>query len=214
MMDRHVSPATMLAITGTILSALGCATTARIDPNLAFAAQEGKIPKKVGLFVGAKVREFVAETNYAWITFRVPLGESLAPNAQRALKQLFADVPLTDSVSARSITERQLDHIVSIDFGSGTGIDLGVFTFSPNTVAVELIWTAHNRGASKIAEGKERVAASRRSLWGFLGGIIGNYGYMRSLQRAGDAAMQGALELVAERLSENRDKLFGTGSLQ
>ena len=195
-----------LCVTSMLVAAAfttGCATTANVRPNLVFADRSPNIETRGGLYIAATTKEHVVKASYFGTEYRIPLGQAMEPNARASLAKVLSSVEVLDSKTGDNV-----DRVFEIQVDPRSSIDLGTFTFSANAVKVCLTCNVYDKQGQCVWSQYLEEEGKKRSWWGFLGGLAGNYGYISSLRLSAEAGLQKALEKLNDKVLEDRQKVF------
>ncbi len=200
--------AAAIAVLGVMALLSGCATTAHIKSDITFQQRAKVIAEPVGLYVSQDTRDYVAIGNYSGFSYKVPLGESIEPNAMSSLEKVFKSVRVVDDLKV-SGTEGDVPlRIFALEVEDSTQIHLGTFTFSSNEIVLDLLCKAYNRDGQTVWEKKIHTKAKKWSAWGLLGNIAGTHGYISSLRQAGEESLRLSLEELNDSILAEENVIF------
>lgn len=191
----------------TMLS--GCTTTVHVKNDLAFKPQPEKIQKTVALYISQDTQQFNRSGKHAGGRCIIQFGQSLEPNAESSLRQVFSKVVTLSSKDAQSLSSSGADYLIELQINDDTRVQVGAATFSAHTAIVSLkCIVIEPKDDTLLLE--EDIRVEKEESPGTAGFVpclfIHQRAWERTLQSAVDESMQEALEKVNNLLLNNRGK--------
>ena len=189
----------------------GCTTAIHIRPDLEFGPREQTVPLDVDLYVSPEAENDIIRGVHMTYKAEIRVGEALKPNGRRSLGKVFRSVTLADSPGLESASGAGGKRLVSLSATQPRAVKLGFFTFSKHSVDLTLHCEVSHGADAPYWETDVQATAAKRSWWGLLGGLIGDYAYFRALHRASDESLRQVLEGLNDRLIADRERILEGG---
>jgi hypothetical protein len=194
---------------GVLLS--GCATCT-LKSDLAFCKRESKIAQTVGLYISPETKSYIASKSNYGVAYNVPMGKIIGQNAEASLGCIFDKVVVVNGLPGPKGDKNNLNnYTITLEFGPATELHLGAFTFTNNSVSIDLLCAIYNQAGSKIWSKNIVSKASKGSmagkvgvLFGPIGSVAATGGYIGALSRAGEEALRQDLEKLNDALAEQK----------